>query len=160
MPILPSQPCPCGSDLAYKHCCQALIIGQLQARSAQQLMRSRYTAHVAEAIDYLIDTWDPGIRDAVDASQVASWARQSQWLGLEVLNCKKGQPGDTEGWVEFVAHYRQGDRLLQHREKSYFRYFQDLWYFVSGELQDPVKIGRNQACICGSGKKYKRCCGR
>ncbi len=23
-----------------------------------------------------------------------------------------------------------------------------------------VKIGRNEPCICGSGKKYKKCCGR
>ncbi|WP_256243253.1 SEC-C metal-binding domain-containing protein [Bacillus sp. V3B] len=22
-----------------------------------------------------------------------------------------------------------------------------------------MKIGRNQPCLCGSGKKYKKCCG-
>lgn len=28
------------------------------------------------------------------------------------------------------------------------------------EQAQAVKIGRNDACICGSGKKYKKCCGR
>lgn len=25
---------------------------------------------------------------------------------------------------------------------------------------NPVKIGRNELCVCGSGKKYKKCCGK
>lgn len=25
---------------------------------------------------------------------------------------------------------------------------------------NPTKIGRNEQCICGSGKKYKKCCGK
>lgn len=25
---------------------------------------------------------------------------------------------------------------------------------------NPVKIGRNEMCFCGSGKKYKKCCGK
>ena len=30
------------------------------------------------------------------------------------------------------------------------------------EIQPPraIKIGRNELCPCGSGKKYKKCCGR
>lgn len=24
----------------------------------------------------------------------------------------------------------------------------------------PVKVGRNEPCACGSGKKYRKCCGR
>ena len=26
--------------------------------------------------------------------------------------------------------------------------------------REGAKVGRNQPCPCGSGKKYKRCCGR
>jgi preprotein translocase subunit SecA len=29
----------------------------------------------------------------------------------------------------------------------------------SGRVQKPAKVGRNQPCPCGSGKKYKHCCG-
>ena len=27
-------------------------------------------------------------------------------------------------------------------------------------VRNEVKIGRNEPCTCGSGKKYKHCCGR
>ena len=30
----------------------------------------------------------------------------------------------------------------------------------SGTVRKPKKIGRNDPCPCGSGKKYKHCCGR
>lgn len=30
----------------------------------------------------------------------------------------------------------------------------------SGTVRKPKKIGRNDPCPCGSGKKYKQCCGR
>ena len=30
----------------------------------------------------------------------------------------------------------------------------------SGTVRKPKKIGRNDPCPCGSGKKYKNCCGR
>lgn len=26
-------------------------------------------------------------------------------------------------------------------------------------LKSPVKVGRNEPCPCGSGRKYKKCCG-
>ncbi len=31
---------------------------------------------------------------------------------------------------------------------------------ASGTIRKPKKIGRNDPCPCGSGKKYKKCCGR
>ena len=31
---------------------------------------------------------------------------------------------------------------------------------ASGTVRKPKKIGRNDPCPCGSGKKYKKCCGR
>jgi len=27
-------------------------------------------------------------------------------------------------------------------------------------VRDQPKIGRNDPCTCGSGKKYKKCCGK
>lgn len=31
---------------------------------------------------------------------------------------------------------------------------------ASGTIRKPKKVGRNDPCPCGSGKKYKYCCGR
>jgi SEC-C motif-containing protein len=43
----------------------------------------------------------------------------------------------------------------------------DGWKFEDGDLvpEKPIvreapKVGRNDPCPCGSGKKYKKCCGR
>jgi len=30
----------------------------------------------------------------------------------------------------------------------------------SQPIEKPKKIGRNDPCPCGSGKKYKKCCGK
>lgn len=38
---------------------------------------------------------------------------------------------------------------------NYVRYYSE---WVSYERTNKRKIGRNDACICGSGKKYKKCC--
>ena len=32
--------------------------------------------------------------------------------------------------------------------------------FTYTMVRDAPKIGRNESCPCGSGKKYKKCCGK
>jgi SEC-C motif-containing protein len=88
-------------------------------------------------------------------------------LGLKILDVKAGRPEDDEGTVEFIATYKDHDLVKPHHEISSFRKLDGNWYFVDGELVPPVtevrsqpKVGRNDPCPCGSGKKYKKCCGR
>ena len=40
-----------------------------------------------------------------------------------------------------------------------YRYFRSEPPGADTAYRTPVKIGRNELCPCGSGKKYKRCCG-
>ena len=47
--------CPCGSELSYAECCEPVIKGEKAAETAEQLMRSRYSAYVKTEIDYLLD---------------------------------------------------------------------------------------------------------
>jgi SEC-C motif-containing protein len=56
---------------------------------------------------------------------------------------------------------------MAHTERSRFVKESDRWYYVDGLLPTPVtyrreeeKVGRNDPCPCGSGKKYKKCCGK
>ena len=125
-------------------------------------MRSRYTAHVVGKIDYLMQTWIPEIRAQVDPKGVADWARQSQWLGLRVI--KHSQQGHR-GQVEFIAHYRddQGIEHHHHELSDFVRSDEEgelRWYFVDGVTPEKMtKTGRNDPCPCGSGKKFKKCCG-
>jgi SEC-C motif-containing protein len=176
MPIEANQPCPCGhtassnpnSPLSYEDCCAPLHRGERQATTAERLMRARYSAHAAGAIDYLMDTWWPQARAQVDATQVRQWAQQNEWRQLVIHATTKGSHNDTEGWVEFSAYFLdkskglkgpQGHELQCHREHSNFRKLDGRWYFVDGEYPKADKVGRNDPCPCGSGRKFKRCCG-
>jgi NAD-dependent DNA ligase len=49
-------PCPCGNDAGYAACCGPLHDGK-PAESAEQLMRSRYSAYVLLREDYLLASW-------------------------------------------------------------------------------------------------------
>lgn len=86
-----------------------------------------------------------------------------EWLGLDVLVCHAGGTDDTEGTVEFVARYSHEGRPGSLHEISHFHKENDQWLYVSGEFPrtpQQVKTGRNDPCPCGSGKKFKKCCGK
>lgn len=142
------------------------MTGAAAAPTAEALMRSRYSAYVEHAVDYLGDTLHPEHSSDWDREATRRWAESAEWLGLEILSTEAGQSGDSEGWVEFVARFNEGGKLQQHHERSRFRVHEGRWYYVDGELPKPQtqrhegpRVGRNDPCPCGSGKKYKKCCG-
>ena len=51
--------CPCGSDFPYTDCCGPLIRGTGFADTAEDLMRSRYTAFAKQNWEYLVLTSHP-----------------------------------------------------------------------------------------------------
>jgi SEC-C motif-containing protein len=129
-------------------------------------MRSRYSAYVVHAVDYIIDTChkEEGKAD-IDYKSTKEWSEQSNWLGLKILSTTKGGVDDTDGEVEFEALYERKGLRDTHREQAKFRKIDGRWLYDDGSVQ-PVtivrsgpKIGRNDPCPCGSGKKYKHCCG-
>ncbi|MFM1892696.1 MAG: hypothetical protein RLZ44_1773 [Pseudomonadota bacterium] len=129
-------------------------------------MRARYTAYAEREIDFLGDSLHPEHRHDWDRQATARWAEGADWAGLEIRATEAGGEQDQEGKVEFVASYKEKGLLKRHHEFSRFARVNDRWYYVEGELPKPVtqrndlKVGRNDPCPCGSGKKYKKCCGR
>lgn len=161
------QTCHCGSGLAFDACCGPYIAGTLPAPTAEALMRSRYSAYVVGAIDYLGDTLHREYRADWDRDATERWASQSTWDGLEIRDIEAGAAGDAEGYVEFVARFTDGGEAKVHIERSRFLREGDRWYYADGVTPKPAtqrnsapKVGRNDPCLCGSGKKYKKCCGR
>jgi SEC-C motif-containing protein len=130
-------------------------------------MRSRYTAYALGNIDYLHDTLAPEQRPTFHREAATGWSRNSQWLGLDIESNEDGEPGDARGDVRFTAHYIADGLRQTHREKASFRFdaADQRWYFVEGEALKSAPVvrearpGRNDPCSCGSGKKYKKCCG-
>jgi SEC-C motif-containing protein len=157
--------CPCGSSLDYSACCGPFLAGDEEAPSAEALMRSRYTAYTKGAIDYIKQTNHKSTIDTFDEEASRRWSRDSEWLGLKILSVKGGGVEDREGEVEFVASYVQDEEELHHHERATFKREGRKWFFVDGEhvgqetyVRETPKVGRNEPCPCGSGKKYKKCC--
>ncbi len=163
--------CPCGSEKEYSVCCELYISGAKVAPTPEALMRSRYTAYAKGVEPYLKETLAPESRGDYDPNAVKEWSQKSEWLGLTIESAK----GDT---VEFTAKYKTNEKVVEHHEVSKFKKIGERWYFLSGDSHvheegkghehhhEPIapikregeKVGRNDPCACGSGKKFKKCC--
>lgn len=158
--------CPCGSGQSFSNCCAPVVEQGKKAVTAEQLMRARYTAHTQANIAFIVRTHHPSTRSDVDEASTAKWARESQWLGLEIRNVEGGQEDDKSANVEFVARYRdQNGRRHEHAEIALFEKHNNEWFFKDAKMpkveqfkREVPKQGRNDPCACGSGKKFKKCC--
>ena len=158
--------CPCGSGREYSSCCEQYIGGRVKAPTAEALMRSRYSAYVEHAIDYIINTCVHRDKENIDYKSKRDWSEKSTWLGLKIISVEKGGVSDNEGTVEFEAVYERDGLKDTHHETAIFKKENDEWLYVEGTIsprtivRSSPKVGRNDPCPCGSGKKYKHCCGR
>lgn len=155
-------PCPCNAQQRYEQCCGPLLAGKTQAKTAEQLMRSRFSAFYLADIDYLIRTHHPSQRQADDREGLTDSVENCQWHSLQIILSRQGQAQQHSGEVEFVAYYSKQQQMFQLHENSRFVKEQDRWFYVDGDQlasQNPLELGRNEPCWCGSGSKFKRCHG-
>jgi SEC-C motif-containing protein len=159
--------CPCGSKKPYAQCCEPYLTNKALPPTAEALMRARYTAYTKVDVDFIEGTHGrPGEeRDPRSVSQTREWAQSSTWEGLNILRTEEGGPEDQKGIVEFMATYTQKGIRHEHHEVSEFEKIDGQWRFIQGQEKPRThvrvgeKVGRNDPCPCGSGKKYKKCCG-
>ena len=148
--------CPCLTGELYGDCCGRFISLQIHPENAEQLMRSRYSAYVLCDNDYLNKTWHPDYRPA-DLKLEPNLC----WINLNVIGSSATADQAT---VEFEASFVMNGRVESLHEKSDFLKVDGQWLYTTGEMlpatHQPWKPGRNELCPCGSGKKFKRCCGR
>jgi len=154
--------------MQYEECCEPFVVGKKKAPTAETLMRSRYSAYVVKNINYIDETQITLENEVFNKEEALKWADSSEWMGLEIRKTQKGESNDNTGVVEFVAHYKDkaSGTELHHHETSLFQKKDGEWMFREGQIHgaQPVKrlepkIGRNDPCSCGSGKKFKKCCG-
>ncbi len=118
--------CPCLSGLPLSECCAPLIDDTVAAPTAERLMRSRFTAFALGDVDYLLRSWHPTTRPAsleLDADL--------RWYRLDILGRWKGGLLDTEGAVEFAAHYRSPRGNGEQRENSRFLRHDGAWRYLA-----------------------------
>lgn len=122
--------CPCGRAADYAACCGRYISGAMQPLTAEQLMRSRYTAFTQSHSAYLTSTLLPTKRSGFDAVATAAWASSVKWLGLTIHDKTAGGPKDSFGTVSFQARYEEVGTLKSIEECSQFRRRDGRWYYV------------------------------
>jgi SEC-C motif-containing protein len=120
--------CPCGRGPAFADCCGRYVshFATQPAPTAEDLMRSRYSAFVHERADYLLATWHASTRPPT-----LDFDAGAKWLGLEVRAHR--QSDATHAEVEFVARYRLGGRAVRLHERSRFVCEEGRWYYVDGD---------------------------
>jgi len=122
------------------------------------LMRSRYSAFVLKDSKYLSLSWHPSTRPL----EIDLESEPLEWLGLSVIEARNGGKDDLEGMVKFRARFEHHGKPGELVENSRFIREGERWFYLDGEPpadRSSAKVGRNEPCPCGSGKKYKRCCG-
>jgi SEC-C motif-containing protein len=128
-------------------------------------MRARYSAYVFAEMDFVFESTHPEHRNGYDHAGTKEWAETAEWHGLEIIGTNKGGADDSVGEVEFIARFREKGNNREHHEAGQFKRKDGRWYFTEGQMVRPKpisvnKVGRNDPCTCGSGLKYKKCCGK
>ena len=176
-----AQICPCqinpssddiSAPLLYQDCCQPYHDGLLNNEadkidgakpdSAERLMRTRYSAFVLIKPEYIVKTTLPAQQNLLDIQAIESWAKETVWAGLEIIT-HTPKLGKRHAQVEFKAYFKTSNELQAHHELSAFVKVTDKanndarWYFLDPTVE--MTVTQKQLCICGSGEKFKRCCG-
>lgn len=120
--------CPCGTGRTYDECCGVFHDRTKNPRTAEQLMRSRYSAYVVRDANYLLWSWHPDHRPAaLDLDPARTW------LGLTIVATQAGDALDATGIVEFTADFANGDgEPRQLHERSTFARFEGRWTYLDG----------------------------
>ena len=163
--------CPCGTAKNYQDCCGVYHQNPGSAPTAEALMRSRYSAFAVNDIDYIQATQQLAeATSEVETQAIKEENSSTEWQQLEIIDTEQGQQADNTGSVTFCARFKEGKHQGELSEKSLFEKRNGQWYYVSGSHEvssnappampvESHKIGRNDPCTCGSGKKFKKCCG-
>ncbi|ETI61648.1 zinc chelation protein SecC [Marinomonas profundimaris] len=138
------------------------------APTAETLMRSRYTAFAIGDFDYIAATQKIKEAPEQSATDIQDSNEHTKWIKLEITETEEGLEKDKTGVVAFSAHFKEGKHIGRLSERSIFKKTKGQWFYISGEHDvqkntplinsEEMKTGRNDPCLCGSGKKFKKCC--
>lgn len=127
--------CPCQSanksPILFSNCCRKYIKGTATPKTAEQLMRSRYSAFVIKDKHYLLKSWH-----STTKPNTIEFDTETKWLGLKIISTDMGQETDQRGWVKFIARYKIAGQAHRLEEHSYFTRESEHWRYVSAENLD------------------------
>ena len=125
--------CICGKPQPFAKCCDRFLSGKKNAKTPEQLMRSRFSAYALGGYgEYLLSTWFPASAMGLTASKLSK--KTVEWQRLEVIS--SSQKGDN-GTVEFNAWFNKlpsSDEMEIMHEISEFVRIQSRWLYVGGKV--------------------------
>lgn len=122
--------CNCGSGKLYTECCEIAHQSLKAVKTAEQLMRSRYTAFTQANGDYLMESHHVSTRPISEKEEIVVWAKTVEWIKLEVKSTTKGVEKDNEGTVRFEAYFKENGVLNSIKEHSKFVKENGCWYYL------------------------------
>lgn len=132
--------------------------------SPLKLLQTRYQAYVDGDVDFLLASVHPEKKSKHSRKTIEEWSKNAVWKGIKV---EKEENENSRAWLTFQLKYEEEGQEVDHRERAEFRQHQGRWFYYDSKFpsveplrRDPNKVGRNDPCSCGSGKKYKKCCGQ
>lgn len=127
-----SRPCPCTSKKTYDRCCGPFHAGTTAPDTAEQLMRSRFSAYALGKVDYLIGTRPEAKRAEESREELAAYCKAVSCVGLKIVGKDKGGKEDATGVVTFHASLQTNGRRSLHIETSTFAREAGRWVYVDG----------------------------
>lgn len=141
----PEGKCPCGSGLLFCNCCQPILSGRSEARSAEKLARARHTAHATDNAQFLMSIQEPATRDTVDWDKYQADLDTMKWLRFDILNCAIKE--DMATITSSVTCKKQGS-VYRYQEEGRYTREKGQWYFSEGEITELKKICPCDKCHC------------
>ncbi|MGL4743211.1 MAG: YchJ family protein [Dermatophilaceae bacterium] len=131
--LVDERPCPCGGlprGVALGACCGPVVRGERDAATAEQLMRSRFTAYTVADEHHLYRTWHARTRpDVVESNP---WVR---WVDLDIAEVVDGGPDDDTGIVAYRARWESGEGATRQQgemsERSRFERRAGRWFYLA-----------------------------
>lgn len=169
------QPCFCGSNYDFSSCCQPYINKEVQVQTAEQLMRSRFSAYAIGNAQYIYDTYAESSQAAQSVKDIDDWSNSCVWIALKIHPITDSLNKASEQFVEFSAFYITDNTLCELREKSRFILEESMsptitenaevkdefplnitlkqWRYIDGDIithSELATIKRNELCPCNN----------
>lgn len=123
------QPCPCGHNRTMEQCCFPYISGKALPNTAEQLMRSRYTAYTLANIDYIKATMCGPAATGFDATAAYQWAKTAKWKRLKVTEAYLDPEDSNHAFVTFSAYLIWQGKPQTLSETSEFKCIEKRWFY-------------------------------
>ena len=119
--------CPCNPTKRYKDCCEKAHNNIEKVDSAEQLMRSRYSAFVLADIKYLAISHHSSTRlSKKEYLELEKWTKSVEWVKLEIIKV-------TTDTVRFNAFFIENGSLESIQENSSFCKENNHWVYLDAK---------------------------